>query len=284
VRIAVIGAKGQLGTELIKLMERDEVISLSHQEIEIADFFSSLRVLQQCLPDIIINTAAYNRVDDAENEPEVAFRINAFGSRNLSLISKELGATLVHISTDYVFDGRKSLPYAELDPPHPLNLYGFSKLVGEYFVRTILKNYFIIRTSGLYGQAGSRSKGGNFVETMLRLAEDQNAVRVVNDQILSPTYAFDLAAKIYQLIQTEHYGLFHITNSGSCSWCEFAKKIFELTNLKMEVVPISSVEFGAKAVRPPYSVLENFNLKRIDLEGLRSWPEALSAYLEERRL
>lgn len=281
-RIVVVGARGQLGTDLMRVLEGEDVIPLSHQEIEVADFDSSLKVLKEYSPDVIINTAAYNRVDEAEDEPELAFEVNAFGPRNLALISKEVKTTLVHISTDYVFDGTKTSPYTESDPPNPLSAYGLSKLTGEYFVRSILSNYFIVRTSGLYGRAGSRAKGGNFVETMLRLARNHDEVRVVNDHVLTPTYSLDLARKIEELIQTELYGLYHITNSGSCSWYEFTKRIFELMNLKTKVVPISSPEFRARAVRPSYSVLENSRLKEIGLASLRSWQEALADYLKER--
>lgn len=280
-RIVVIGARGQLGSDLMMVLEG--AVALSHQEIEIRDLARSLKTVKTYSPDIIINTAAYNVVDKAEDEPELAFDVNLFGTRNLASIARELGARLVHLSTDYVFDGGKDSPYSELDSPNPLNAYGLSKLAGEYFVRTILSNYIIIRTSGLYGRAGSMAKAGNFVETMLRLAGKQDEIRVVNDQILSPTHTMDLARKIAELIECQASGIFHITNSGYCSWYEFAKRIFTLMDLKVRVIPISSLEFGARAARPKYSVLGNFNLERVGLKRLRSWEEALLDYLNERK-
>jgi len=189
---------------------------------------------------------------------------------------------LVHISTNYVFDGQKREPYTEDDPPNPLSVYGASKLTGEYFARNICPKHFVIRTSGLYGVAGSRAKGGNFVETMIRLAKERKPIRVVTDQVLTPTYTRDLAEKIKELLQTEAYGLYHITNSGQCSWYEFAAKIFELLGGKPDFGPTTSAEFGAKAKRPAYSVLAHERLKQLGLDDLRLWPEALEAYLEEK--
>ena len=293
-RIVVIGSDGQLGSDLMRVLEGKHAIGLSHQNIEITDFLGSQKMLEEYSPDIIINTAAYNKVDDAEDEPELAFQVNAFGPRNLALIARELGATLVHISTDYVFNGAKTNPYFEWDLANPLSVYGASKLAGENLVKIALREhpYFIIRTSGLYGQAGSKAKRGNFVETILRLAEKRDKIfEVVNDQILTPTYTLDLAEKIVELIMADktnkknfyntYQGICHITNNGSCSWYEFAKKIFELAGLEMRVVPISSKQFGAKAKRPGYSVLNNVYLRILDLKSMRPWQEALRAYLEE---
>jgi dTDP-4-dehydrorhamnose reductase len=188
------------------------------------------------------------------------------------------------MSTDYVFGGEKRAPYTEDDAPNPLNVYGVSKLAGEYFVRALCPKHFIVRTSGLYGVAGSSGKGGNFVETMIRLAKEGKPIRVVTDQVLTPTYTRDLAHKIKELLQTEAYGVYHITNSGQCSWYEFAAKIFELLSLKPDFGPTTSAEFGAKAKRPAYSVLAHGRLAQLGLDDLRSWPEALAAYLEEKGL
>ena len=281
-RVLVIGASGQLGTDLVKVMDDWDLVPMTHADLDICDFVYARKVLEEKKPNIVINTAAFNRVDDCEEEVSKAFWVNAFAVRNLAKICADLDCVLVHISTNYVFDGRKGEPYAEDAPPNPLSVYGTSKLVGEYFVRNICPRHFVIRTSGLYGVAGSRAKGGNFVETMIRLAEEGRPIRVVNDQVLTPTYTRDLAEKIEELIQTEVYGLYHITNSGECSWYEFAAKIFELLDLNPDLGPTTTAEYGAQARRPAYAVLARNKLKELELNDLRPWQEALEAYLKER--
>ncbi|MEM3432972.1 MAG: dTDP-4-dehydrorhamnose reductase [Candidatus Methanomethyliaceae archaeon] len=281
-RIVVIGANGQLGTDLVKVLNNWDLVPLTHADLDICDFVRTRKVLTELKPDIVINTAAFNRVDDAEDQPEKAFWVNTYAVRNLAQVCTDLDCTLMHISTDYVFGGEKRTPYTEDDPPNPLNVYGVSKLAGEYFARNICPKHFIVRTSGLYGVAGSSGKGGNFVETMVRLAREGKPIRVVTDQVLTPTYTKDLAQKIKELLTTEAYGLYHITNSGQCSWYEFASKIFELLGMKPDFGPTTSVEFGAKARRPAYSVLAHERLKQLGKDDLRPWPEALKAYLEEK--
>jgi dTDP-4-dehydrorhamnose reductase len=222
-------------------------------------------------------------VDGCEDEPERAFAVNAMAVRDLAIAAKGSGAVLVHFSTDYVFDGRQRRPYRETDPPGPLSVYAASKLAGEYFVRATLERYFLIRTCGLYGIAGSRDKGGNFVETMLRLAREGRDIRVVGDQVLTPTSARELARKVRQLVETGQYGLYHITNNGECSWYQFAQAIFELAGLNPRLLETTSAAYGARANRPAYSVLDNANLYRLGLDDLRPWHEALKEYLEVRR-
>lgn len=281
-KIVIIGANGQLGSELVKVLSNWSLIPLTHRDVDICDFVHTHKVLTALKPEIVINTAAFHRVDDCEVQPEKAFWVNTYAVRKLAQFCAELDCCLVHISTDYVFGGDKRTPYTEDDAPNPLNVYGVSKLAGEYFVRNICPKHFIIRTSGLYGVAGSSGKGGNFVETMIRLAKEGKPIRVVNDQVLTPTYAKDLAEKIKELMQTKAYGLYHITNSGQCSWYEFASKIFELLDLKPDFKPIASAEYGARAPRPAYSVLAHKALQRLGLADLRPWPEALEAYLKEK--
>ena len=281
-RVLVIGASGQLGTDLVKVMNGWDLVPITHADLDICDFVYTRKVIEEKKPDVVINTAAFNRVDDCEEEVSKAFWVNAFAVRNLAQICADLDCVLVHISTNYVFDGRKREPYTEEDPPNPLSVYGASKLTGEYFVRNICPKHFIIRTSGLYGVAGSRAKGGNFVETMIRLAREGKPIKVVNDQVLTPTYTRDLAEKIKELVQTEAYGLYHITNSGECSWYEFAAKIFELLDLHSEFAPTTSAEFGAKARRPTYSVLAHNQLRNLGIDDLQPWPEALKVYLKEK--
>jgi dTDP-4-dehydrorhamnose reductase len=239
-------------------------------------------VLSGIKADVVINTAAFNRVDDCEDDPAHAFSVNSFGPRNLAQACAEWDCALMHISTDYVFGGEKSKPYTEDDSPNPLSVYGASKLAGEYFVRNICRKHFVVRTCGLYGSAGSRGKSGNFVETMIRLAREGKPVRVVDDQILTPTSTQDLSEKLKELVQTQAYGLYHITNHGQCSWYEFAAEIFGLLALKPDFGRTTTKEFGAKARRPPYSVLASTKLESLGLTELPRWEDALERYLLEK--
>jgi len=282
-KILLIGADGQLGTDIQKVIDRVELIPLSIADIDVTNKERSLSVINKHKPDVVINTSAYHRVDDCEEYDQLAFQVNAIGVKNLCLACRENNSTLVHISTDYVFDGNKGKPYTEDDCPNPGTVYGISKLAGELYVRYMLKKYFIARTCGLFGVAGCLGKGGgNFIESMLKLSKEKPVLRVVNDQIVGPTYTYDLAYKINQLIRTENYGLYHITNKGQCSWYDFAKKIFELTGTKVKLEKATTSEFKAKATRPAFSVLEHKSLKRIGLDDMRSWDKALEAYLEEK--
>jgi dTDP-4-dehydrorhamnose reductase len=284
-KVLVTGANGQLGTDLCKYLQGFELIPLVHSDIEIADIYSVKETVNKYKPDVLINTAAYVRVDDCEDDPDKAFHINALGARNVAVAAQELEAKLVHISTDYVFGGElepSSTPYTEFDTPIPPNLYGKSKLAGESLMQELCLRHFIVRTSGLFGVAGSSGKGGNFIETMLRLAKERDELRVVNDQVFSPTYTRDLAQKIAQLISTEYYGTFHITNRGSCSWYEFTKEILRLAGLKTPVIPITSDQYLQKARRPSFSVLDNYHLRLLGLGEMRTWQEALTDYMREK--
>lgn len=281
-KIMIIGAGGQLGSELVNILQDDIVIPLTHMDIEMTDHRQVNDVLSSNAPDVVINTTAYHRVDECEENAEKSFSVNACAVRNLARICAELNATLVHFSTDYVFGGEKRVPYVEDDMPNPLSVYAVSKLAGEYFVRNIGDRHFVIRTCGLYGAKGISGKGGNFIELMLKLAREQRPIRVVADQVVTPTYARELAASISRLIRTGEYGLYHITNDGECSWYEFAKTIFDLTGIQASLSPVTSTEFGAKARRPAYSVLENKNLRNLGLNNMRPWKEALKKYLREK--
>jgi dTDP-4-dehydrorhamnose reductase len=285
VKVVVTGANGQLGTDLCRALHNFDVIALTHVDIEIADIASVRESILKHKPAVIINTAAYVRVDDCEDEKDKAFRVNALGARNVAVVAQELGAKLVHISTDYVFGGEiepRTTPYTEFDTPVPLSIYGKSKLAGENLVRHLCQKHFIIRSSGLFGVAGSSGKGGNFIETMLRLAKERDELKVVNDQVFSPTYTKDLAWKIAQLITTDYYGIFHITNRGACSWYEFTKEMLRLAGLKTSVVPITSDQYPQKARRPRYSVLDNSHLRLLGMDDMRPWQEALKDYLVAR--
>ncbi|MCK4758817.1 MAG: dTDP-4-dehydrorhamnose reductase [Candidatus Aminicenantes bacterium] len=281
-KIAIIGADGQLGSDLVKTLEGNDVFPLLYPDLDITKPERTKNILSQLSLEFVINTAAFHRVDECEDDPVSAFEVNALAVRNLSLICKELDLTLVHFSTDYVFDGKKETPYVEEDPPHPLNVYGVSKLAGEYFVRTILKRYFLIRTCGLYGEAGCWGKGSNFVDTVISLGKKNDTLKIVNDQIVTPTSTAELALKIKELIRTQHYGLYHLTNEGQCTWFEFTETIFSLVRESPNLLPVDSESYGARALRPPYSVLENRKAKKVGLNEFSHWKDALKQYLKKK--
>ncbi len=274
-KIAIIGADGQLGTDLCKVIPQEEQLPLTIKDIDITNKDQAFAVIKKLNPDYVINTAAYHHVDKCEEDETPAFQVNTFGSKNLAQVCKEVGAVLVQISTDYVFDGKKGKPYIESDCPRPLSIYGISKLAGEYCVQYTLDKYLIIRTTGLYGTAGCLGKGGgNFVENMIKRAKSQPEIKVVDDEKLCPTYTLDLAKKIYELIKAKKHGICHVVNSGGCSWYEFTVEIFKLLNIKIPVKPVKAEEFKPKVKRPKYSILSGKNI-------MRSWQEALKAYLNE---
>jgi len=281
-RVAIIGANGQLGSDVVEAFARegDDVCPLSHLEIEVSNIDSVSKALETARPNIVVNTAAMHQVERCEQAPDAAFAVNALGPRNLAQVTRNLNAVLIQISTDYVFDGTKRAPYGEDDPPLPLNVYGNTKLAGEYFVRTLNPRHFVLRTSALYGKHACRGKGGlNFVDLMLKLARERGKVRVVDDEFVSPTPTADLARQIVALSHSEAFGLYHTTAEESCSWYEFAKNIFELTNTKVQLEAAAPGEFPAKVPRPFYSVLENRALKCRGINLFRTWREGLRDYL-----
>ena len=285
-KVVVIGAGGQLGTDLCRTSGSRELVPVNHAQLCVEDG-AAVKALLECeRPDVVINTAAYHRVDDCEKDPTPAFLVNAIGARNLALACRQVGAALVHISTDYVFglDRLRKTPYLEEEPPAPVNAYGASKAAGEFLVRAYLNEHFIVRTAALYGTAGASGKGGNFVETMLRLASEGREIRVVDDQITTPTYTADLAKKIWQIIDTGVYGTYHVTNSGQTSWFGFAETIFRLAGVTPALKPTSSAEYGAPAPRPSYSVLAHGALRKLGMDDMRQWQDALADYLKEREL
>jgi len=281
-RVAVIGGNGQLGQDVAAAFraEGDEVVSFTHQDLEIASRESVVQNLEQSRPEIVINTAAFHHVEKCEAEPERAFAVNAVGARNLAQVTRTLNATLFHISTDYVFDGLKRSGYTEQDVPLPLNVYGNSKLAGEYFVRAENPRHFVVRVSGLYGSHPCRAKGNlNFVETMLKLGRERDEVRVVSDEFVTPTPTVEVARQLVALSHASDYGLYHATAEGECSWYEFAKAIFELTGTRVRLEPARPGEFPAKVARPKYSVLENAALKRSSRNVFQHWKKGLEQYL-----
>lgn len=279
-KIVVIGANGQLGADLVPILSHTDLVPLTHADIELRDHVATRRLLQELRPDVVINTAAFNRVDESEDAAERAFATNTLAVANLAGLSDELDYVVVHISTDYVFGGEKRTPYEEEDRPDPLNVYGVSKLAGEYLVRNLSQRHFVVRTSGLYGIGGVHQKAANFVDTMLRLAREERPIRVVNDQTFSPTFTGDLAGAVKSLVlDGGDYGLYHVTNSGECTWYGFAAKIFDLVGLRPDLAPTSSQEFGAKATRPAYSVLANSRFLNAGFAEPRPWADALADYL-----
>jgi dTDP-4-dehydrorhamnose reductase len=284
-KIALIGANGQLGSDLVKVLKPGyDLIPLLHTDIEVTRPESIQTIIERYHPDLVMNMAAFHRVDVCEEQPERAFAVNTYGVRNLALVCRAHDLALLHISTDYVFGGdrTRTIPYTETDTPAPINVYGISKLAGELFVRYLVKRHFILRVAGLYGLAGSSGKGGNFVELMLRLANEGKSISVVDDQRTTPTYTMDLAYQIAALIETEHYGVYHATNQGACTWYEFAAEIFRQSGLSPSLNKARTGDFGEKATRPTYSVLENRALQAIGLDRMRPWQEALAAYLKAR--
>lgn len=279
-KIVVTGATGQLGTEVVSALAGEQVDAFGRLELDLCDFVYSRTRISGIRPDAVVNAAAFTRVDDCENEPERAFWVNTYAVRNLAQVCADVGCVLVHVSTDYVFDGMKTTPYTEDDPPNPLSVYGTSKLAGEYFVRTLVPRHYVIRTSGLYGKAGAASRRGNFVETMLRLADEKQPIRVVDGHVLTPSWARDVARKIIDLLRTDRFGLYHVTNAGHCSWFDFARAIFALAGVTPHVLPATTDATGAR--RPRYSVLAHARLAAMGADDLPSWQEALAAYLRER--
>lgn len=278
-RTALIGARGQLGTDLGRLLPGD-VVSFDRDRVDISDRDSVHAVLSTGGFDRVVNCAAYNLVDRAEEEPERAFIVNGLGPRNLALACTEIDALLVHVGTDYVFgaDEARRVPYGEDDRAGPTSAYGTSKLAGEQFAASLCPRSLIVRTCGLYGQAEGRA---NFVRTMLRLGRERGTVSVVDDQRCTPTATADLAEAIVGLIEADAVGLFHMTNAGDTTWCEFAREIFRLAEVDCEVMPITTAEFGARARRPAYSVLDGSKAANVLGREQPTWQTALAEYIAE---
>lgn len=284
--VIVIGGSGQLGVDVISAFTNagHSVQNLTHELVEIADLNSCRQALANCsvTPNVVIDCAAFHQLERCEETPQTAFAVNALGARNLALLSREFGFLLVYISTDYVFDGISSRRYLESDCPSPLNVYGNTKLSGELFVRAISPHHQVVRVSGLYGLSPCRGKGGrNFVQRMLELAEERKKIRVVTDEVLSPTYTVDAARQLLVLADSGETGLFHATAQGQCSWYEFAKEIFEITGADVDLQPAEPGEFPVKTSRPKFSALENGRLKALGIDVMPDWSSGLRRYLSE---
>jgi len=274
-RIAVTGATGMLGHAIQKVFADEEIISFSHVDLDVTNLDAALMVMKNTQPDYLIHAAAFTDVDACESEPEKAYLVNGIGARNMAIACEEIRCPIMHISSDYVFDGSKDSPYDEWDKTNPINRYGLSKLMAEQFIASLTSRFYIVRTSWLYG-----SHGKNFVETIIRLLAEKESLQVVNDQFGSPTFTEDLAAAIRQLIG-KGYGIYHVTNSGVCSWHEFALKIAELKEMQKPIIPVTSAEFKRPARRPTHSAMNNTMLQLEGIPALRHWSEALEQYMKQ---
>lgn len=282
-KVLLLGAAGQLGEDIVSTWQGHDLVALTHAQCDVTSREQIFAAVEAHEPELIIDNAAYVRVDDAEKEPHLAFAVNAEGAKHVADAALQFGTSVLYISTDYVF-GRGSKPHLEDEPVYPLGVYAITKAGGEALVRGTTPRHFIVRSSGLYGTAGSSGKGGNFVETMLRFGREGRSWEVVADEVLCPTYTRDLAEKLQELVATGAYGTYHLTNSGECSWYEFACAALEMAGIEANVSPTTSAEWGAAAPRPPYSVLAETKLGKLGLKPMRPWREALSAYLEDSRL
>lgn len=276
-KVLITGANGQLGKELVELFTEKgfEVYGFGRDKMDITNQVQVQEIIGAVKPDIVIHSAAHTQVDLAESEPDQAFLINAYGTRNVTVAAEAVGAKLVYVSTDYVFDGTNDEPYNEFSPTSPLGVYGKSKLAGEQFVRDLHSKFFIVRTSWVYGKHGA-----NFVKTMLKLGKERKELSVVADQRGCPTYTLDLANAILELVDTQKYGVYHVSNSGSCSWYEFAKEIFEISEMKVQVNPCTTADFPRPAARPANSVFEHMSIKLNNFSSIRHWREALNSFFK----
>ena len=281
--VAVIGSTGQLGQDLMRVFG-EEAVGFAHEDLDVTDQESVASAVRSAEPDWVLNTAAFHRVDDCEANPTLTFAVNASGALNVARAAAAVGSGVAFFSSDYVFgsqDRKRGNPYEEGDAPRPLSVYGVSKVAGEQLVMQANPRHLVVRSAGLYGTATSR-KGWTFPELMLNKARNEGALRVVTDQVLSPTFTADLAVKTKELIEQDAVGLFHLTNAGECSWFEFAQGALELAGVDAKMEQISTEQMNQRARRPPYSALDTTRLQAVGLEPLRPWKEALLDYLRAK--
>lgn len=283
--IVILGRGGQLGMELVKEFEQrgNRVKGFDRRELDITNATAVENAIASIQPDVVINAAAYNMVDIAEREPLAAYQVNALAVRNLAVSCRQIDAVLVHFSTDYVFDGTATRPYVETDPTHPLGAYAVSKLAGELYAQAYLDAPLIIRTSGVFGPGGARTARGNFIELMLRLASQPEAIRVVEDHVASPTYAPALAARTAELLDRQARGLFHAGGGTPISWFDYAKMVFEEAGLHPKLQPTNEREYRTAARRPKYSALSNAKMESLGVQPMPPLREAVRAYLQNRK-
>ena len=282
-KVLLFGSNGQLGSDLLRVFRDagDTVVPVTHAQVDVCSEERVTEIMAEVQPQIVVNTAAFHKVEECEKKPALAFQVNGTGAMNLALACDRAGAVLVHFSTDYVFDGKKGSAYQETDLPSPVNVYGASKVAGEHLIACNTNRYFVVRTCGLYGTAGSSGKGGNFVENMLKKAQAGDALRVVDDQVLTPTYTMDLAEATRKLVLTGEFGLYHISSEDQCSWYEFTRYIFESAAVEANLSPVKSSAFPSPVKRPANSVLSKAKLRSVGV-SIPSWKDALPRYLQER--
>ena len=274
--VLVTGAEGQLGSDLVLLLVLSgyKVFGMGKSELDITNEEEVNKVVSFLKPEIIIHCAAYTQVDNAESDSDTVFLINGIGTRNIAIAAESNRSKLIYISTDYVFDGCSTTAYHEFSPVSPINIYGTSKLAGEMMVRDFHSKFFIVRTSWVFGV-----NGNNFVKTMLQLSKEREQLKVVHDQIGCPTYTVDLSKCIIQLMETNKYGIYHVSNSGSCSWFDFAKEIFKQTKIPIKLEPCTTDEFPRPAKRPKYSILDHMGLRINHFDPMPHWKSALTRFL-----
>jgi dTDP-4-dehydrorhamnose reductase len=281
-KVTIIGANGQLGGDCFESFQKagHTADPLEHEEADIGSIEALRSALKERRPEVVVNTAAYHRVEECESETEKAWQVNALGPRNLAFLSNELGFRLLHISTDYVFDGSKRTSYREDDLPLPLNVYGNTKLSGEHFISAISENGLSVRTSGIYGKHHCRAKGYDFVELMLKLAKEKPEVRVVHDEVLTPTPTHKLALQLVDLAEHDLTGVCHATPKGGCSWYDFTCEIWRIEGFETPLNKAEPGEFPVKVDRPDYSVLDNHRLREAGIDRFGTWQEELRNYLK----
>ncbi|RJQ49083.1 MAG: dTDP-4-dehydrorhamnose reductase [Nitrospiraceae bacterium] len=272
-KVAVTGSGGMLGQALQEVFSDVDIFALKRSDFDVTDLDKTVASIKRIKPDYLIHAAAYTNVDGCEHDPETAYRVNGIGARNITIACEEIKCPVVFVSTDYVFDGTNDKPYNEWDQTGPVNKYGLSKLLGEQFVTSLTNRFYIVRTSWLYGPHGK-----NFVDTIARLLSERDKIDVVDDQTGSPTFTYDLAAKLKELIG-RGYGTYHISNTSYCSWYEFAMEIAAIKGINGKINPTTSEKYKLPAKRPAYSVLNNTMLRLEGIKELRNWKEALMDYL-----
>ena len=276
-KVLVTGVKGQLGYDVVKDLEKrgHQPIGVDRDEMDLMDNEAIRTFIMNLKPEAIIHCAAYTAVDKAEEEVETCYQINAEAVKVISECAKELDVKLIYISTDYVFDGTKEGEYVETDLPNPINVYGASKLKGEQYVQTLLEKYYIVRISWVFGV-----NGNNFIKTMRRLGSERDELNIINDQVGSPTYTADLAPLLVDMMETDKYGIYHVTNEETCSWYEFANEIFKQSGMEVKTNPITTDQYPTAAKRPMNSLMSKAKLKANGFNLLPTWQEALAHYLK----
>lgn len=279
-KILITGSKGMLGSQMLKQIQQDnkeiELMPTDIEDFDITNLDQACSYIFTFNPDIIIHCAAYTNVDGCESNKELAYKINALGAKNIAIASKVVNSSMVLLSTDYIFDGSKSNPYIETDIPNPINTYGKTKLVAEELIKEEINNYYIVRTSWLYGESGS-----NFLKTILKLGKQNSEIKIINDQIGTPTYVKSLSRQILTIIKTESFGIYHSSCNGYCSWYEFACEIVKQAGLQTNIIPIGTEDYPLPATRPRYSVLDNYMLRLKNIDIMPNWKDSLINFFNE---